>query len=145
MIKTALLELYMYDRERTVIGNNVINSVIYRVDNAWDEGVQDGAACITEGATWQTRDCSNNWGGSDIDSTVQTNAVIDYDDINTWHTWNITNLVQYWYDNPSSNFGILIQDEMEIGNQETFIAHYASGEYGDVNLRPKLTVFYRLP
>jgi hypothetical protein len=106
--------------------------------------VQDGAAC-TEGASWQAINCSINWGGGDIDTTVQTNAVLYYDDINKWHRWNITNLAQYWYDNPSSNHGIMIKDEMEIGNQENFIAHYASGEYSDVSLRPKLTVFYRLP
>jgi hypothetical protein len=144
VIKAALLELYMYDRERTVIGNNDISSVIYRVDSVWSEGVQDGAAC-TEGASWQTINCFINWGGGDIDTTVQTNAVLYYDDINKWHRWNITNLAQYWYDNPSSNHGIMIKDEMEIGNQENFIAHYASGEYSDVSLRPKLTVFYRLP
>ena len=144
VIKAALLELYMYDRERTVIGNNVINSVIYRVDGAWDEGVQNGAAC-TVGATWQTKNCSINWAGGDIDTTVQTNAILHYEDINKWHRWNIKNVVQYWYNNPSSNYGIVIQEELEIGNQETFIAHYASGEYSDVNLRPRLTVYYRLP
>jgi hypothetical protein len=144
VIKTALLELYMYGRERTIIGNNVINSVVYRIDDLWIEGVQDGTAC-TVGATWQDRDCTTNWSGSSFDATVQTNAVVHYEDINTWHSWNITGLVQYWYDNPSSNNGLLIQDEMETGNQETFIAHYASGEYSDVNLRPRLTVYYRLP
>jgi len=143
VIKAAMLELYMYNRERTVIGNNVINSVIFRIDASWIEGVQDGTAC-TVGATWQNRDCSSNWGGS-INTTIETNAVLHYEDINTWHSWNITDLVQYWYDNPSSNYGLLLQDESELGNQETFIAHYASGEYSDVNLRPKLTVYYRLP
>ena len=144
VIKAALLELYMYNRERTIIGNNVINSVVHRIDEPWLEGVQDGTAC-TVGATWQNSDCNNNWPGSYFNSTVETNAVIHYEDINTWHRWNITSLVQYWYDNPSSNYGVLIKDDMEIGNSETFIAHYASGEYSDVNLRPKLTVYYRLP
>jgi hypothetical protein len=144
VIKAALLELYIYSRERTIIGTNVINSVVHRIDEPWIEGVQDGIAC-TVGTTWQTSDCNNNWSGSYLNSTVETNAVIHYEDINTWHRWNITNLVQYWYDNPSGNYGVLIKDEMEVGSFETFIAHYASGEYSDVNLRPKLTVYYRLP
>jgi hypothetical protein len=144
VIKAATIELYMYGRGRSIIGNNVLNSVVYRIDDAWVEGVQDGTAC-TVGSTWQKKDCADNWLGSSFDTTVQTNAILHYDDINTWQSWNITSLVQYWYDNPSSNQGILIQDEFEIGNQETFIAHFASGEYSDVNLRPKLTVQYRLP
>jgi hypothetical protein len=144
VIKSAILELYMFNRERTVIGNNIIHAIVHRIDSPWVEGVQDGTAC-TVGTTWQNKDCITNWLGTDIDTTIQTNAVLNYDDINEWHTWNITNLVQYWYDNPSSNYGLLIKDNLEQGNQETFIAHYASHEYSDANLRPKLTVHYLLP
>ena len=144
VIKSAFLELYMYGRERSIIGDNVINSVAHRMNGPWVEGIQDGAQC-TVGATWRDSDCSNTWTGGDYDSIIETAVIVTYEDINTWHSWNITGLVQYWYDNPSGNYGVLIKDEMEMGNTETFVAHFASAEYPDVNLRPKLTVYYRLP
>jgi hypothetical protein len=143
VIKSAELELYMYNRERTSVGNNSINAEVHRITISWNEGVQDGAPC-TIGATWQKYDCLVNWNGGDYD-LLETNATVYYDDINKWHQWNITGLVQYWYDNPSSNYGILLKESQESPGPDRFVAHFASGEYSDVNLRPKLTVHYLLP
>lgn len=144
VIRRAVLELYMYNRDRSIIGNNSIITQVHRVENDWTEGVQDGATC-TVGATWSDSDCVTNWAAGDLNATVETSVVVDYEDINQWHTWNVTNLVRYWYDNPSLNYGLGIREDLETGNRETFIAHYASGEYSDVTLRPKLKVYYLLP
>lgn len=144
VIKSAFLELYMYQQERTVIGNNKINAEIHRFYDPWTGGVQDGTAC-TVGATWKTSDCLVNWSGTAYETVPETAMTMNYGEVNTWHAWNITGLVQDWYNNPSSNYGFLIKDSTEIGNSEIFIAHFASSEYPDVNLRPRLTVYYRLP
>jgi hypothetical protein len=143
VIKSAMLELYMYNRERSVIGNNLINIEVSRINHSWIEGIKDDSSC-TVGATWEEYDCDSNW-SNPMFSGSETNSIIYYNDINTWHKWSITSLVQYWYDNPSSNYGMQLLDTNENPNLEVFIGWFASGEYSDVNLRPKLTVYYRLP
>jgi hypothetical protein len=144
VIKSAVLELYMYGRERTTIATNFINVEVHRIDQLWTEGEQNGQNC-TVGATWQKYNCINIWNGPMFNGQAETKSIVYYDDINKWHKWGITSLVQYWYDNPSSNYGMRLKDETENVNNDPFIAHFASGEYSDVNLRPKLTVYYRLP
>jgi hypothetical protein len=144
VIQSAVFELYMYGRERISIGTNSINAEVHRIEHSWIEGEQNAQNC-TVGATWTKYDCNSNWTNPMFDNVAETSSIIYYDDINTWHKWNITGLVQYWLDNPSSNYGMRLKDANEQINFDPFIGHFASGEYGDVNLRPKLTVYYRLP
>ena len=144
VIKSAVLQLYMYDRSRESVANNLLNIEINRIQHSWVEGVEDNDDC-TVGATWDEYDCNGNWTNPMISSQAETHSIVYYDDINTWHSWSITGLVQYWYDNPSENYGLRLNDENEQENLDPFRAEFASGEYSDVNLRPKLTVYYRLP
>jgi hypothetical protein len=144
VIKSAVFELYMYNRERSAIATNSIDVEVHRIDRLWIEGIQDGQNC-TVGATQQKADCINNWMNPDFNSVAETKSIVYYNDINTWHKWSITGLVQYWYDNPSSNYGMRLKDDTEQVVSDPFVAYFASGEYSDVNLRPKLTVYYRMP
>jgi len=144
VIKSAVLQLYLYDRERSSVGNNSLTIEINKIKSSWIEGVRDDEDC-TVGVTWDEYDCDGNWTNPMISTQVETSSIVYYDDINTWHKWSITSLVQYWYDNPSSNYGMRLKDVDEQVSSDPFIAHFASGEYGDVNLRPKLTVYYRMP
>lgn len=56
-----------------------------------------------------------------------------------WNSVDVTALVQAWVDGDAPNFGILLEQ----GN--TDFTRYHSSEYGTVNYRPKLEVWYTSP
>lgn len=144
VIVSAVFELYMYDRERIVIGNNTLTVEVHRINPVtWIEGVQDGATC-TVGASWLRYDCSKTWKNPNFEDIAETSTAISYDDMSTWHQWNITSLVDIWYTSPSQNYGMRLKDQLEENNAEPFVGHFYSGEYSDVSLRPKLTVYYSI-
>ena len=77
---------------------------VYEVTEAWDEGNGDG----TPGeANWDESQTATNWGtsggvfNSTMVATLNTAATGQ-------HTWNITTLVQDWYDGSATNNGLII-------------------------------------
>ena len=145
-IDSAVFELYMNDRRRNTSVNNFIDISVHLVTRSWNEGTKNGRTCKS-GATWEAYDCVHAWTnfGGDFDSNVVTMTPVYYNDINQWHQWDIKDLVQSWVDDPSSNYGMLLQNQGP-GNVDTiFIGYFRSDEYSDVSLRPKLSVTYTIP
>ena len=57
-----------------------------------------------------------------------------------WVSWDVTELVQDWADRPDTNFGMAIDGDASAGvDSHRF---FASGEYPDPSLRPRLLVTF---
>lgn len=143
-IDSASFELYMIGRHRTNETNNEINVNLHQILRSWSEGTKDGMICEI-GATWNEYDCSNAWtaAGGDFKTAHETTAKIFFSDINQWHQWDVTTLVQDWVTGQYSNYGMLLRDQSEnSGEVKNFTGYFCSEEYSDASLRPKLTVVY---
>ncbi|GGA45255.1 hypothetical protein GCM10007416_17960 [Kroppenstedtia guangzhouensis] len=57
-----------------------------------------------------------------------------------WYDWNVTRLVKYWYDNPTSNHGLVMQASNE-GINGSYRKFY-SGDYSTGKYTPRLEVSY---
>lgn len=59
---------------------------------------------------------------------------------NGWYSWNVTNLVNYWYDNPSQYHGLVMQatNENTIGSYRKFY----SSDYNGGSHAPRLEITY---
>jgi len=131
-IETAILELYVTAKGT---GTPVIN--VYRITNNWTEGT--GVDSVTDdGATWNSRNGSIDWttSGGDYDSAVWANTTLSAKD--TWYSWNITSLVQNWVNETYPKNGMMLQDV----TSGTGVWKFASSDYINASLRPKLTVNY---
>jgi hypothetical protein len=62
------------------------------------------------------------------------------DQINSSYTFDITALVQRWANNPSSNFGLVM-----IGRDQSVEYRFYSSNWGNADLRPRLTISYVAP
>ncbi len=146
----AKLELYLYDHSRKVSAGNHIEIEVHRLLHTWKEGNQDGQ---DSEANWRQYNKKKDWlnRGGDFDSNIEAMTQIFYDDIDRWIEWDITTLAQFWVDNPTLNFGMLLKDDYEgteggdQAKKEIFEARFYSSEYLDFNSRPKLTVIYTTP
>ncbi len=100
-------------------------------------------------ATGQTYDGLNPWSPStccynniplaqaDIGPAVDTK---DIDKTPGFKQWNVTSIVQSWFSNPSTNFGLLVNsDPTRLADRFRF---FASNEDLDTTHRPSLTVVY---
>jgi len=149
VVYSAKLELYFYDHDRKKIQNNHLEVEVHRVTHNWKEGNQDGAK---KEANWRKRKKNRDWWvrGGDFDSNIEAMTQVLYGDLNQWVEWDITSLAQYWIDNSSQNFGMILKDDFEgtegnLAKKEIFEARFRSSEYFDLNFRPKLTVIYMTP
>ena len=88
----------------------------HRVTTAWDMGLGKAAdiPITTTGCTW-----ASPWttAGGDYDATIYSQSFnyIDNKDVNM----NITSLVNYWYSNPTVNYGVLLKQSSSIENNST--------------------------
>jgi hypothetical protein len=100
---------------------------IHRLTNSWTEGQ----------ATWITRTLGINWTtpGGDYEATIEATFVPS----TTNHAVNVAPLTQFWIDNPSSNFGLLLAAENNGSNGEI---QYASRNVITPTLRPRLEIEY---
>ncbi len=145
-IMSADLELYLYDHVRQMGMNNHLEIEVHRLVHSWKEGKKDGQGDETN---WRRYAKNRDWTsrGGDFDPAVEAVTTVLYGEINQWHRWDITGLVQYWVNNPASNSGMILKDidEGAAGKQDTFEGEFYSGEYVDASFRPKLTVIYTMP
>jgi hypothetical protein len=148
IIVSAVFELYMYGKKRQGINSNEINVRVYWMTRSWNEGEANIGKKVTctNGATWETTDCATSWTvlGGDYDSNTVDETIIYYDDPDQWYQWDVMNLINDWLNLQMSNFGMVLKDNNEAGNSRKFVGYFYSKEYSDVNLRPKLTVKYKV-
>jgi hypothetical protein len=127
-ITSAWLGLYCYDRN--VDGPIEIGA--YQVVRLWSDW----------GATWRRATVSNLWDVEGCDdlttdrlaSPVYTTTVSGTGD---FHYFDITNMVQNWAANPSSNQGVIL-----LAPDHVRIYYYASSEWPAAELRPVLVINY---
>lgn len=142
-VATAILELYMYNTNEPR-PDIQIDVNVHRVIRSWKEGNKNGTG-NSNGASWEEYDGTDLWAtqGADFDATVEASATILSQETGQWHSWEIASLVQYWVDNPSDHYGIILKDTDEAtdGN-DSFSGTFYSSEatFGNGAFKPRLTV-----
>ena len=130
VITSAKLKIYVY-----YVQSNT-TTYVYKETDAWTE----------TGATWNTTDGTTAWrgqaGGYGIgmtpnDASSRLDEVYMPEAHIQWYTWDVTPAAQDWYNNPSSNYGLLLE---RIPYGQGWKGY--SREYGDPNYRPVLSVTY---
>ncbi|MCX6030896.1 MAG: DNRLRE domain-containing protein [Chloroflexi bacterium] len=112
VIDGATFGIYRYDDG----GSRTVN--VYRITASWSE----------TGVTW------NNFGGYDGAALASFATAAA-----GWKTASVTALAQGWAAGSYPNYGLLLDDPTGVADEyET----YWASEYGDVSLRPKLTICY---
>ena len=76
---------------------------------------------------------------SDISSPYATVAV---DKLPGYKAWTITDMVQEWLDDPSTNFGVLLNSDASKARDH--YRYFASADHADASLRPVLRLTYTL-
>ncbi|MCD4824315.1 MAG: DNRLRE domain-containing protein [Phycisphaerae bacterium] len=120
-IDSVTLSLYKYGHYGTV----VVDATLYQITESWDESTL-------------TYNDEPSYGSTAIASRSMTGG-----ETNGWKTWedtNLTSLVQDWYDGTTTNYGLVLRVQTNIGNSN--IAFYSSDYTTDASLRPKLDVTY---
>ncbi len=134
-IVSATLALYVIELERP----EDIRGEVYGLLVPWRG----------ETATWRQRDVGLPWNrpgaqgaGSDhmawrSDSQLITSS-------GRWVTFDVSGLVRTWLAQPLSNYGMVVLAQPGESGSNLQV-DFASSEYGEVSLRPKLTVAYLVP
>lgn len=106
---SASLRLYLANA--TLPSNYTIFG--HRITTAWDMGLGKAAdvPITTTGCTWVSP-WTTTGGDYDLTAYSQSFNYIDNKDINM----NITSLVNYWYSNPATNYGVLLKQSSSIEN-----------------------------
>ena len=116
-IASAILRMYMYSATNDKISANIAP---YTILQDWDENT----------VTWNSSPDYNNT------STPYSVSVLGPG----WYEWDITKMVDYWYNKIVSNYGlIMISDELTSFSTKTF---FSSHNTENINLTPELVVTY---
>jgi len=105
-IISAQLELYHTVTSSVSVDDTI---TVHSMRSDWVEGTMSGAG-IADGATWDTRDGITNWtsGGADYDPQPITSSAIS-GATGDWESWDITTLVQGWFNGSYPRYGLLLQ------------------------------------
>lgn len=100
-----------------------------------------------EEATWNQASAGNPWlepGCNDpvVDRPVRAEDSFTTDGVTKWYAVDLTDLVQDWVSGAQANNGVLVRPASPLS---TAIFRFASAEYRDASLRPKLKLTYKLP
>lgn len=136
---SATLSMYSYYIDAPGNGMNV---TVYPVNESWTEGTGTLATPNNDNVSWVNRTTGNNWvtPGGTFDSTLK--SYINVSEINTWYSWNITNIVNSWLYGGRVNNGLLI-NATSIGTPPyNFIRFYSSDYSTNTNYTPKLILSY---
>jgi len=131
-IHSAALHLYMYEHEESA-------------DDTYDVSVHKivNRNPVIAACTWNTYDGVNAWTGG-ADGGAQDMATAEdaksIDKTYGYKTWTVTNMVQDWVRNPSSNLGMILDSDSSA--PKNHYRHFRPTEYGNSDQRPKLTVIY---
>jgi hypothetical protein len=126
-ITSAELSLYAHTVNTGIGGSDI---TVHHLLEPWTES----------GVTYQTSDGSTPWTWPDNFEAVPEAAVTFFKDNLGWHTWNITDLVNYWHTGFYPNYGLMLH-----GSPLIYFAQFHSSDYTDPTLHPKLTVSYNCP
>jgi hypothetical protein len=137
-IASATLSLYHPD---TLRGSGVVE--VHRVTTAWPEGTGVNT-CTGDGATW-----TSPWAaaGGDFDPSVVSSLAKSAGDAPTWDSWDVTSVVRGWVSHAQPNDGLLLKLADERSSPCTTVTNcnywaYATDDWPDATLRPKLTITY---
>ncbi len=125
IINSAVLEIY-----QTIGGGSSFNASVRRILSDWTE---------TQ-VTWNNRTNTSTWGtaGGNYSSTDYANVTVGTSS-GVFVRWNITTLVQQWFNGTYPNYGlILVSPSSGLDNQKRF----ASSDNTNETIRPKLTINY---
>jgi hypothetical protein len=153
-ITDATLKLYLVQSN-----NGLQNIKLYRMTADWGEGTSyfgggSGAPATPNDATWLHRFYPSvfwNQPGGDYDGALLASTNVSAIGYYTWHTPALIAAIQFWTDNPQSNFGFCIKgNEAQMQTAKKF----ASSEWDSViqptppevlAQRPKLTITFTEP
>ncbi len=129
-INSATFSLYTEGWSR---GGADLSTGVYRIKRGWNE----------DQATWTKATSTDNWGSSGCSdtSTDRYSAPDDTTTVNAlrqWFSWDVTNSVQVWVNDPSSNHGLILFDP----STDTDIYYFTQSEGDSINNRPKLIIDY---
>jgi len=96
-------------------------------------------------STWNQAKSGAPWGTVGCDNTSTDREAVALSSIMTsglakWHTFDLTNVIQGWIDLTVPNYGVVIQQGWPTVNSGYY---FASAQYANPALRPKLQITYR--
>lgn len=126
IIVDAELNLYLANHHVSSSGDFVNDEYtgVYEVTQNWEQGT----------ITWNNRP---SWNSTVIDYVHFTPSSTD-----DWYTWNVTKLFKKWYQNPSSNYGVMLKSLYEDTTQEC-AAFFSSNYPTTAQAHPAFTLTYR--
>jgi len=133
IIQEATLSLYMYDFEGTG-GDDNYEITAHKIINH----NPDISSC-----TWNTYDGSNSWtgganGGEQDIASAESSTIIDK--TSGYKNWAITQMVQEWVDNSSTNFGLMLNSDTTAASDSNRYFRPSENSYQDQ--RPVLIIKY---
>ena len=132
-VQSAILELYRING----FGNDPGPINFHAVTQSWEEGSNNGGTGA--GVTWDYRDTTAlPWSNSGGDYDPVPGASVDLDaNVDTWFSIDVTSLVHNWSNGTRPNHGMIM-----VAGDPVVRAEFASSEYADPALRPKLNITY---
>jgi hypothetical protein len=142
-IQSARLSVY---ETITLRGSGVVG--VHRVTTPSAEGVGQNT-CVGSGATWTQTGLGAAWSqaGGDFTSPDQASVSKHAGDLPGWDTFDVTPLAQEWFTGAFANDGVVLRLDDESASPCTTVTNcnhwaYASNDYSDASLRPRLTITY---
>ncbi|MDJ0939562.1 MAG: DNRLRE domain-containing protein [Woeseiaceae bacterium] len=131
-IVSATLELYKLNSSNNAAG--MVN--VHAINRSWEEGDSNGCSC--PGVTFDDRDSGLSWNspGGDFDAVPTASIAVDTA-TDRWVSWDVTGLVQDWADGTRPNYGMMLTP-----GDATATSEFASSDYSDPTLHPKLSIRY---
>jgi len=130
-IEIVSAELHVYRYHHNIPSGQKVKVGVYRITKNWKYNE----------ATWKKRTSSNYWSSPGGDYThLYTTYIVTHTSPKThWMVFRyLKDLVQYWVDHPSDNYGLIIVYISGSG-----LISVRSGNYGDADYRPYLKVEYK--
>ena len=130
-IEIVSAELHLYRYHHNIPSGQKVKVGVYRITKNWKYNE----------ATWKKRTSSNYWSspGGDYTHLYTTYTVKSTYSQTGWMRFRyLKDLVQYWVDHPSYNYGLIIAYISGSGR-----IYVRSGNYGDADYRPYLLIRYK--
>ncbi len=133
IVQSAWLELYMHGYDGAG-GDDTYEIGVHKIMNH--------NPVIAE-CTWYTYDGVNNWsggsGGGELD-LAPAECTLEVDKSEEYKSWDVTEMVQEWLDNPSGNFGLMLNSDASAASDSN--RYFRPTEFSDPAQRPRLVITY---